>query len=219
MEKIEILSGVYLIKYTPTGDFYIGSSFNIQHRFEQHMQERSKWFNSDKTRYELYLLEACTGDNLRGKEQYYIDTLHPTLNINSSASKPPRRYGEDNNKASHDVSTYEMVFISLAAGTSVADTASALNVTKDIVKRIYSLKAHTYLHSRFPDEYAALIKLREERNKTRPIKVWHKEHGEHILCRPFSEFCTKFGIPNNGNISRLYSGSRKSYLGWKVVGD
>lgn len=219
MKKIDIVSGVYLIKYTPTGDFYIGSSFNIHHRFEQHMMERSKWFNSDKAYYELYLLEYSTIDTLKDREQHYIDSLKPTLNINKSATRPPRKCGEDNNKASYDASTYAMIFLTLAAGVSVADTAKALNVTKEVVKRIYSLKSHTYLHTKFPHEHTALIKLRKERNKTLPIKIWHKEHGEHTLCRPFSEFCTRFGIPNNGNISRLYNGSRKSYLGWKVVGD
>lgn len=216
MQKINIVSGVYLIKHNPTDDTYVGSSFNIHHRFEQHMMERSKWFASNKEDFELYLLEACGPDKLKDREQYYINTLNPTLNINKSTTRPPHAVGASNTNALYGESTYEKIFTYLATGDNVKDVAQRLNVSTDVVRRIYSLKSHTYLHSKFPEEHKQLVQLREYRNKTLPLKVYHEEHGEHTLCRPFSNFCTKFNLPNNGNISRLYNGTRKSYLGWRL---
>lgn len=219
MEKINIVSGVYLIKYTPTGATYIGSSFNIHHRFEQHMAERTKWFESTKEDYELYLLQACGEESLRLQEQFYINYLQPSLNINTSTTKPPIRHGEDNNKAIYDEQVYATIFLLLASGETVASVVSSINASKDVVKNIYSLKSHKYLHDKYPLEYVSLLEVKARRNKTLPINVYHEKHGVHTLCSPFSNFCTKFNLPNNGNIGRLYSGTRKSYLGWTVLGE
>lgn len=217
MKIISILSGVYLIKHNPTGQTYVGSSFNIHHRFEQHMQGITKWFKeSNRKDYTLYLLEECGSEDLKLREQYYLDSLLPSLNKNSSSSSPPIHIGEDNSKALYSRGKYESIFLELSSGASVSATATRLHVTLDVVKGIYSLNSHKYLHEAFPDEFHNLVNLKARRSKTLPIKIYHEEHGEFELYRPFSVFCEKFNIPNNGNVGRLYSGSRKSYLGWKV---
>ena len=85
------ISGVYKITNNITGDFYIGSSKNIKHRWAAH-KSPSKWKQLPSSK--LYKAMAQYGhdnftievieetDNLREREQYYIDQLKPSYNNN-----------------------------------------------------------------------------------------------------------------------------------------
>lgn len=86
MDKI---SGIYKITNTITGDFYIGSSCNIKHRWVHH-KSPSRWklqlnsklykdmaeFGLDNFIFEV--LEETT--DLRNREQYWIEHLKPSYN-------------------------------------------------------------------------------------------------------------------------------------------
>ena len=83
------ISGVYKITNNITGDFYIGSSKNIKQRWAQH-KYLSQWKLHPNSK--LYLAMASYGldnftfeiiektDNLREREQYYIEQLKPSYN-------------------------------------------------------------------------------------------------------------------------------------------
>ena len=86
MDKI---SGVYKITNTITGDFYIGSSNNIEHRWANH-KSCSSWKNQpnfklykDMAQYGLgnFIFEVLeeTAD-IREREQYWIEHLKPAYN-------------------------------------------------------------------------------------------------------------------------------------------
>lgn len=197
---------------------YVGSSKNIHSRFEQHLSSRTKWFK-DSTRkdFEIYLLEEVSCVHLlTSREQYYLDKLKPTLNNNNAAGLPPVRTGEDNNKSKYSNHTYREVFKVLASGSTVSATVESTGVSKDVVKGIYSLKAHTWLHTEMPWEHQQLLKIRQAKLGKEKVTVYHEEFGEYELSKPFSDFCNKFNLPNNGNVGRLYNGTRKSYKGWRV---
>lgn len=85
------ISAVYRITNTITGDFYIGSSKNVKHRWTTH-KSQSTWnehpnnpmyldmkkFGVDK--FSFQILEEVEIDYLKEVEQQFIETLKPTYN-------------------------------------------------------------------------------------------------------------------------------------------
>ena len=82
-------AGVYKITNTITGEFYIGSSKNIKHRWATHKSPsthkrlpNSKLYKA-MTSYGLdnFTIEVIEEtDNLKEREQYYIECLKPSYN-------------------------------------------------------------------------------------------------------------------------------------------
>ena len=85
------ISAVYKITNTVTGDFYIGSSKDVKHRWAQHKCP-SRWnehpnsqlyldmnkYGLDK--FDFQVLEVVEIDKLKEKEQYFIELLKPAYN-------------------------------------------------------------------------------------------------------------------------------------------
>ena len=80
--------GIYKITNTVNGKFYIGSSRNIFHRWSKHkydskrisrpLYDDMREFGFDQ--FELTILEECSVDELKVREQYYIEMLKPEYN-------------------------------------------------------------------------------------------------------------------------------------------
>ena len=99
------ISGVYKITNNITGDFYIGSSKNIKRRWYQH---RSPSVHKQLPNSKLYKDMAEFGldnfkfeiiektDNLREREQYYIEQLKPSYNNLWAKGRNTDRYKEWN---------------------------------------------------------------------------------------------------------------------------
>ena len=88
MEQNKI-SGVYKITNNITGDFYIGSSKNIKHRWYQHRSPSCQKQHSNSKLYKAmanYGLDNFTFEiieetaDLRNREQYWIEQLKPSYN-------------------------------------------------------------------------------------------------------------------------------------------
>ena len=85
------ISAVYKITNTVTGDFYIGSSKNVKHRWADHKCP-STWkkcpnnpmyldmqkHGTDK--FEFQVIEEVESEKLKEKEQQFIEMLKPTYN-------------------------------------------------------------------------------------------------------------------------------------------
>lgn len=92
--KVEKISGVYKINNTSSGDFYIGSSKDIKRRWHQHKclsvwtkQPNSRMYK-DMAQYGLnnFTFEIIEEtDNLKEREQYWIEQLSPTYNTNRAS--------------------------------------------------------------------------------------------------------------------------------------
>lgn len=94
--KINAVSGIYKITNLITNEFYIGSSKNIESRWAYH---KAKFKSNEETNNKLYLdfkkydlenfkfeiLEKCS-ENLKEKEQEYIDKLNPQYNRKAAHS-------------------------------------------------------------------------------------------------------------------------------------
>ena len=89
----EIISGIYRITNTVTGDFYIGSSKNIKRRWMSHKwqytwkQYPNNQMYLDMKRYGLdyfdfQILAEAEPESLKEAEQQFIEKMHPTYNSN-----------------------------------------------------------------------------------------------------------------------------------------
>lgn len=94
--RINAISGIYKITNLDTNEFYIGSSKNIESRWAYH---KAKFKSNEETHNKLYLdfkkyglenfkfeiLEKCS-NNIKEKEQEYIDKLKPHYNTKAAHS-------------------------------------------------------------------------------------------------------------------------------------
>ena len=104
------ISGVYKITNTITGDFYIGSSKNIKQRWAHH-KIPSMWkkcpnnpMYQDMQKYgvEKFVFEILTEvepEELKEKEQQFIETLKPTYNNRNANGWDIERYKESQRKS------------------------------------------------------------------------------------------------------------------------
>ena len=87
----EIISGIYKITNTVTGDFYIGSSKDVKRRWREHKCPSSwkrfpnKQLYQDMRKYgvdnfDFQILEEVEEGKLKDAEQQFIETLKPTYN-------------------------------------------------------------------------------------------------------------------------------------------
>ena len=97
------ISAVYKITNTITGDFYVGSSKNVKHRWADH-KCLSKWkehpdnpMYQDMKKYgvdsfELEILEEVEEGSLKETEQKFIEKLKPSYNSNRAKGLDVERY-------------------------------------------------------------------------------------------------------------------------------
>ena len=114
------ISGVYKITNIITGEFYIGSSKNIERRWYQHRSPSAQKRHPNSKLYKAmvsYGLDNFTfeiiekTDNLREKEQYYIKQLKPSYNNNWAQGLDIdncRLYNREYHKAHYD---YELAAV------------------------------------------------------------------------------------------------------------
>lgn len=154
------ISGVYKITNTITGDFYIGSSKDIKLRWVKHkclsthkQHPNSKLYKS-MTSYGLdnFTFEIIEKtDNLREREQYYIEQLKPSYNNNWAQGldiERSRLYNIEYHKAHYD---YELAAVKaynnrlcLYAGKTLTLNALALRFRQRGIANPYK-EAKKYL--------------------------------------------------------------------------
>lgn len=89
-------SGIYKISFIGTKWFYIGSATNLQSRKSMHIKQLkdNKHYNKFMQRafnkheidsFVFEIIEYCKPEKLIEREQYYIDTLNPNINIRKIA--------------------------------------------------------------------------------------------------------------------------------------
>lgn len=91
--------GVYVIRRLATDEIYVGSSRNIPTRWGQHRSDlrcgrhssahlQGAWNKDGESGFSYSVLEPCAFSELAAREQYYLDTLRPQLNIKQHAVGP-----------------------------------------------------------------------------------------------------------------------------------
>jgi group I intron endonuclease len=86
------ICGIYRIKNTANGKFYIGSSVNIEYRYYMHLfllrhnrhcnnYLQNAFIKYGEDAFVLDIMRACAKEDLIKLEQYYMDILHPEYNL------------------------------------------------------------------------------------------------------------------------------------------
>lgn len=97
IDKIEKNSGIYKILCENTGKFYIGSALNIKRRIKEHLTKLKFKKHRNPILQNIYrkygknslfveIIELCDADILKEREQHYINTLSPYINISPTAT-------------------------------------------------------------------------------------------------------------------------------------
>ena|GEM_PF-1448732 len=93
------LCGIYAATCMPTGKQYIGRSIDIQRRWNDHLKLlrankhhsphfQYEWNKYGEKAFQWTVLEQCSLDRLTEREQHWIDTLAPQLNVAFQVDKP-----------------------------------------------------------------------------------------------------------------------------------
>ena len=105
------IAGIYKIINIITGEFYIGSSKNIKHRWAQHKrpsvqkrQPNSKLYKAmDRYGLDNFTFEIIEKtDNIKEREQYYIEQLKPSYNNYRAKGQDIERYKETKRRCSKE---------------------------------------------------------------------------------------------------------------------
>ena len=109
---MKIISGVYKITNTITGDFYIGSSKNIKIRWANH-KIPSTWNEHPNNpmyldmqkfglnNFEFQVIAEVEAEQLKEKEQQFIEKLQPTYNNLNAKGRDIERIKESRRKANN----------------------------------------------------------------------------------------------------------------------
>lgn len=169
--------GVYQIKNTVNGKLYIGSSKDINVRWKQHLNELNKnshvndhlqnaWNKYGKENFIFSIIELCNENNLREREQYYIDKFNcinnekgynimPTTNMSVLADETKLKIsntlkgkyiGENCFYSKLSERQVKNIISDLIEGKlSYSDISKKYNVSKSVISSIKDKRSWKYL--------------------------------------------------------------------------
>lgn len=104
--------GIYKIINLKTKDVYIGSSIQIEERFKRHKRDLSRnshhsiilqraWNKYKEESFDFQILEECSIEELREKEESYLIILKPIYNICKEAYSTSGRDYKESTRIKH----------------------------------------------------------------------------------------------------------------------
>ena len=154
----EIICAVYKIINTITGDFYIGSSKNVKHRWAVHKCP-STWKNNPNNpmyldmnkygvdKFDFQVVEVVEPEELKVTEQQLIEKVHPTYNNRNAngwdfdkykeyqkSDKYNKYKKEYNNKYNNQLCSYNGETITLATLAKRFQRAGVTHSAKEAKK-------------------------------------------------------------------------------------
>ena len=219
-------SGVYKIENKITGDTYIGSTINLKRRYTDHISKLNKMVHPNKYLQEAWsvygrdnflfdVLELCEKDNLKKKEQQYIDTLNPTYNICPLSESSKGRPLSENTRV---LFSNHMKGRKHALGLKQRKDTIKIRANKlkgkdktDQTKRIIGEKNAKYIRT---DQHRLM--LRENSTHKKPVLMLDKITGniiqEFVSINVAKEF---LGRTSHAPIQRCCVGNRETAFGYK----
>lgn len=169
-------TGIYKLSFKNTDKVYIGKSYKIEKRLNNHQYNFRHNCSSKKLQeaYNIFgmptleILYECTLENLNTNELKYIDKYNSINNgfntFNGSSGVPIGLYGEGSGKAKYWDEDYISVFNLLVVNqTTHQEIADITGISIYVVQSISSLSAHKWLEELFPEKYLILKELRGRR--------------------------------------------------------
>jgi group I intron endonuclease len=194
--------GVYKIVNKVTGDFYIGSSVNLNKRFNNHkhflanqrhhniiLQNVFNKYGLDNLSFEIIeIVENKT--NLIKREQYYIDTLNPKYNICLKAESP---LGTKRTKKSKH---------------KMSKAAMGRKHSKETKQKISKNSSKYWKDKKLSKE--SIEKRTKSRSK--PFKI-KSPNGDTIKGINLAKFCRDNNL-HYSSMHKVYKGVRNQHKGW-----
>lgn len=220
-------TGIYCLQFGNINKVYIGQSINIERRFVQHKRHFLQNLSSQKLQEayntlgipKLKVLVICNKEELDYYEtkcinlyNSYIDGFNSTSGGSTGTQLSGPEHGQAKFTRDQIIDVFKYLLI---PGMPYKLISKLTNVTEGIIAAISRSRAHTWLADEFPEEYVQLQNI-NRKEKVIFCKVKDKNNKVHIIDNNLTDFCNANSLNKNG-ITRMLSGERKSYLGWKLV--
>lgn len=222
-------TGIYKLIFR-TGNYYIGQTCDLDKRYKTHLSQliSGKHFNhrlqneflSLQEIPEFVVVEYCNDSaELNRLESKYIDLKDPKcLNIKAGSDN---NFGFNAPTAKYFTQDIEAVFFLLLDNPGISHKLVS-TFTKVDISTVHDISAgrnrvFTELSSKYPGEYANLLKQKapNTRGKT-TVVLMHKDGREVTLdSGQYSEFCRSNNI-HSSNLSKVILSKRKSAGGWSL---
>lgn len=228
-------SGIYCIINIKNNKRYIGSSKNIYQRLLKHrsllrknkhqnIKLQNSWNKYKENNFDYYILELCKKNKLCKKEQFYIDTLKPELNITlivernilskesrikQSITRKKRIKSGKIKLATKIIYQYDLQGKFIKSYSSLKEACEKVNISPSTICRHLNgtyKKGGGYLWSyEFKDKLEPYIKPKKKMNKL------YKE--VQVLNYDTKKFIKKFeSVKSCANYYKVFSSSISYYI-------
>lgn len=233
-------SGIYKISFIGSEKFYIGSAKKLNARKAAHLTKMKSGVHFNKimqncfNKYGLFLfevLERCEVDKLIEREQFYFDTLNPTINILKKAA--------NSLGYKHTPETIELLKVKnkeIANRKSVKEKVSKtyfkkgqkMPHTKEHIRN--RVKAYTGYKHREESRIKMSISAQKKDMSKIDISKWvlaGKEHSKKPVCQydlrgnlintfsSITEAVAQFNTKQTRHIVNCCNGRKEKYKGYK----
>jgi hypothetical protein len=222
-------SGIYKLEFID-GLYYIGQSTNLKTRKNEHSRllllgkhhnyKIQQKYDINKELPIFSIIKYCEPEYLNTEEDLLIDLLDSKcLNIKAGGSS---NFGINALTAKYLTSDIELAFLMLANNPGISHKVVAEYISIDI-NTIHDIsagrnRAFTEMKKLYPELYAKLIKQKAANTRGKNTVVLQHDDGRvtKLISGEFSEFCRNNNV-QNGNLSKVIAGDRKSTMGWKLI--
>lgn len=232
-------TGIYKLNFKGTDKVYIGQSSNIAGRFAMHCYAFRDKSASKKLQaaYDIYgypeleiLVECIDQVELDESEDAAIELYDSVVNGFNTLNKSneiPKGYGELNGRSRHSNKKVEEVFFLLISDPNILfkSISELLLVPQDLVRRISSGSNHSWLATKYPEEYAYLMSLKHTRkshsrvlDKLLPPIVSPEGEVHTIQVGKVREFCESRNL-DRSHLGNVLKGKEKQHKGWKLYNE
>lgn len=227
-----VISGIYCIYFESVDNqYYIGCSVDITKRINEHKAAFIRGNHPNIHMQNIYnknkdvvfeVLEYCNIENLHNKEIDYINKFDSYKNgYNQTTGGDGGGFGEGASGAKFTEAQYIEVLKLLANTSNTYSTISSITgVSLHSIKKIASLKSHSYLSQKLPEEYAKVVAKFNNRDNSAISKgikypnIVSPEGIEYEVTNVHA-FAEEHGLQYQ-NLHKVLTGKRLSHLDWKL---
>lgn len=231
-----MLCGIYKLVFKGTSRVYIGQSTNINQRFNTHIYSMKHGTTSKKLleAYNLYgfpdleVLEECSKEELNSLETEIIDiynSVEEGFNTLEEADSIPRSIGDLNGRSKFSNEKVEEVFKLLVANPNIifTEVEAITGVPVTNIRKIATGENHTWLYSKYPEEYKILLNLVGTRKKHSRARGIPKGKLVSPTGNIYTVYNTKqFSEDNNlipSCVGKLLSKKQLTHKGWRLCNE
>lgn len=163
-------SGIYKIVHS-SGNFYVGSTVNFKNRKASHWSEMRKlrkkglWLkllcssSIDQFSFEIIEVVEAVPSLLISRENFWLSTLKPTLNLSPEASFRPYQYGSANPASKHEESKIIELFKTIAESPwkSLAEIDRKLGFCKGTAWKARAGARYAHIENVIPEIYELVV--------------------------------------------------------------